>query len=91
MDNGNIAAAGAANGSLRHTIPILVIELRLKMRDRGVDAADLGNTARVRSAGGLGGGQDARHCLVLDCLSCALKLRVAFPMQAWIRRDAFLL
>ena len=65
-----------ANRCLRQ-FPVGVIELRLKLRDRGVDAADLGIErefgALLRRLGGV---KLRRHGFVLNLLVLRLKLRV---------------
>jgi hypothetical protein len=54
-----------------------VIELRLKLRDRGVDAADLGIQREFGALlRGLGGAKLRRHRLVLDLFILRLKFRV---------------
>jgi hypothetical protein len=77
-DDGDIAVGGCTNGGLRQ-LPVGVIELRLKLRDRRVDTADLGIErefgALLRS---LRGAKLRRHRLVLDLLVLRLELRVGF-------------
>src|SRR5207247_1879468 len=75
-DHGNIAVGGCTNVRLRQ-FPNRVVELRLELRDRGIDAADLGIQ---RESGALlcslGRDELRRHRLVLDLLVLRLELRV---------------